>query len=212
MFVIKKELTNIKICGMLSSSKAMGGWKMKGINKLASIVTKVLEVFHWVGVGLMASATVCSAVAPGYIGYFVSLDAKECCGAVLDVYGFEIHAAVTNGTVDMTTFLLFGIGATVILALMALVFRNLSRIFKASEDDTPFRKENIRMLREIGYFSIAVPVVGLIMSIVVRLVIGAEAAEISVGQGGIFMGIIVLCLTQYFVYGAELEKDVDGLL
>ena len=56
------------------------------------------------------------------------------------------------------------------------------------------------------------PVVGLIMSIVVRLVIGAEAAEISVGQGGIFMGIIVLCLTQYFVYGAELEKDVDGLL
>ena len=185
---------------------------MKGINKLASVVTKVLEVFHWVGVGLMAAATVCSAVAPGYIGYFVSLDTKECCGAVLDVYGFEIHAAVTNGTVDMTTFLLFGIGATVILLLMALVFRNLSRIFKASEDDTPFRKENIRMLREIGYFSIAVPVVGLIMSIVVRLVIGAEAAEISVGQGGIFMGIIVLCLTQYFVYGAELEKDVDGLL
>ena len=28
----------------------------------------------------------------------------------------------------------------------------------------------------------------------------------------IFMGIIVLCLTQFFVHGAELEKDVDGLL
>ena len=96
--------------------------------------------------------------------------------------------------------------------LKPILLGNEEEIFKASEDDTPFRKENIRMLREIGYFSIAVPVVGLIMSIVVRLVIGAEAAEISVGQGGIFMGIIVLCLTQYFVYGAELEKDVDGLL
>ena len=29
---------------------------------------------------------------------------------------------------------------------------------------------------------------------------------------GIFMGIIVLCLTQFFVHGAELENDVDGLL
>ena len=27
-----------------------------------------------------------------------------------------------------------------------------------------------------------------------------------------FMGIVVLCLTQFFVHGAELEKDVDGLL
>ena len=68
------------------------------------------------------------------------------------------------------------------------------------------------MMREIGYFSIAVPVIGFIMSIVVRLVTGVEAAEISIDTAGIFMGIIVLCLTQFFVHGAELEEDVDGLL
>jgi len=50
------------------------------------------------------------------------------------------------------------------------------------------------------------------MSVIVRLVTGAESAEISLNMGGIFKGIIVLCLTQYFVHGAELEKDVDGLL
>ena len=50
------------------------------------------------------------------------------------------------------------------------------------------------------------------MSIIVRLVTGVETAEISIDMGGIFMGIIVLCLTQYFVHGADLEKDVDGLL
>ncbi|MBP3654436.1 MAG: hypothetical protein J6J04_03275 [Oscillospiraceae bacterium] len=185
---------------------------MKGINKLAKIITKILEVFHWVGTCLMAAATVCAFAAPQWVGYFVGIDAKECCGAELAVYGFEVNAAVTDGNVDMTTFFLFGIGAVVILALMAMVFRNLNLIFKKSENATPFQKDNIRMLKEIGIFSIAVPVVGFVMSIITRLVIGVNAAEISINQSGIFMGIIVLCLTQYFIHGADLEKDVDGLL
>lgn len=185
---------------------------MKGIHKAATIVTKILEVFHWVGTALMAAATVCSLAAPQWVGYFVGIEARECCGAELAVYGFEVHAPVTAGNVDMTTFFLFGIGATVILALMAMVFRNLNLIFKKSENATPFQKDNIRMLKEIGIFSIAVPVVGFVMSSLTRLVIGVDAAEISVSQSGIFMGIIVLCLTRFFIHGAELEQDVDGLL
>lgn len=185
---------------------------MNRINKAGKIITKILEVFHWVGTALMAAATVCALAAPEWVGYFVGFDAKECCGANLTVYGFEVNAPVVNGNVDMTTFFLFGIGAAIILALMAMVFRNLHLIFRKSENTTPFQKDNIRMMKEIGIFSIAVPVVGFVMSLVIRLVIGAEAAEIRVSQSGIFMGIIVLCLTQYFIHGAELENDVDGLL
>ena len=37
-------------------------------------------------------------------------------------------------------------------------------------------------------------------------------AEISLDTTGIFMGIIVLCLTQFFAHGVDLEEDVDGLL
>lgn len=185
---------------------------MKGINKLGKIITKILEVFHWVGAVLMVAATVCSVVAPNWVKYFVGFDAKECCGANLEVYGFEVNAPVVNGNTDMTSFMLFGIGAVIILAVMAMVFRNLHLIFKKSENGTPFQKDNIRMMKEIGIFAIAVPVIGLIMSIIVRLVTGVETAEISIDMGGIFMGIIVLCLTQYFVHGADLEKDVDGLL
>ena len=181
---------------------------MKKLNKLAKIVTKVLEVFHWVGAALMLVATVCSVAAPKWLGYFVGIDAKE----QLSVYGFEVYAAVTNGNMDMKTFLLFGIGAFIILTLMAMVFRNLYLIFKKSENDTPFQKDNIRMLKEIGIFSISIPIIGLVMSTIIRLVIGVDAVEISVNQSGVVMGIIVLCLTQFFRYGAELEKDVDGLL
>ena len=185
---------------------------MKKISKLGKVITKILEVFHWVGAALMTAATVCSMVAPGWVKYFVGFDAKECCGANLEVYGFEVNAPVVNGSADMTSFMLFGIGGIIILVVMAMVFRNLYLIFKKSENATPFQKENVRMMREIGIFSIAVPVVGFIMSVIIRLVTGVETAELSIDMSGIFMGIIVLCLTQFFAHGAELEKDVDGLL
>ena len=185
---------------------------MKNINKLGKIIAKILEVFHWVGAILMTAAAVCSVAAPDWVKYFVGFDAKECCGADLEVYGFEVNAPVIDGAVDMKAFLIFSISAIIILAVMAMVFRNLHLIFKKSESGTPFQKDNIRMMREIGIFSIAVPVIGFIMSIVVRLITGVETAEISINTSGIFMGIIVLCLTQFFVHGADLEKDVDGLL
>ena len=185
---------------------------MKKINKLAKVVTKVVEIFHWVAVALMAAATVCSVAAPSWVGYFVGFDAKECCGANLSIYGFEINAVVTDGKVNMTAFLLFGIGAILILALMAMIFRNLNLIIKKSEGTTPFQADNVRMFREIGIFSIAVPVVGLIMSIIARIVLGAEAAEVSNSFEGLVIGIVVLCITQFFAHGIEIEKDVDGLV
>ena len=185
---------------------------MKGLSKLGKTITKILEVFHWVGAVLMAVATVCSMVAPDWVKYFVGFDSKNCCGTELQVYGFEVNAPVNDGNTDMLTFMLFGIGAVIILAVMAMVFRNLYLIFKKSENATPFQKDNIRMMREIGIFSIAVPVIGFIMSVIIRLATGVETAELGIDMAGIFMGIIILCLTQFFVHGAELEKDVDGLL
>ena len=65
------------------------------------------------------------------------------------------------------------------------------------------------MLREIGIFCIVVPVIGLVMSAVSRLVLGVET---SVNLYGFSMGIIVLCLTQSFAHGAALEQDVEGLV
>ena len=185
---------------------------MKGLNKLGKVITKILEVFHWVGVALMIAAVICSIAAPNWIGYFVGFDAKECCGANLEIYGFEINAPVSDGKVDLSSFLIFGIGAIVILAVMAMVFRNLHLIFKKSENSTPFQKDNVRMMREIGIFTIAIPVIGFIMSVIARLVMGSDVAEISIDMGGIFMGIVVLCFTQFFAHGVELENDVDGLV
>ena len=104
---------------------------MKSFSKLianmAKVVTKVVEIFHIVAVILMTAATVCSAVSPSWVNYFVGFDAKECCGTNLTTYGFEVNAKVTDGKVDMTAVLMFGIGATLILALMAMIFSNQDR-------------------------------------------------------------------------------------
>ena len=40
---------------------------MKGINKLGKVITKILEVFHWVGVALMLAAIICSIAAPNLV-------------------------------------------------------------------------------------------------------------------------------------------------
>ena len=41
---------------------------------------------------------------------------------------------------------------------------------------------------------------------------GVDVAETAVSIGGFIIGLVVLCITQYFAKGVELQEDVDGLL
>lgn len=68
------------------------------------------------------------------------------------------------------------------------------------------------MAREIGLFYLAVPTAGLAAVNLARVVLGPERCEASVQPGGIFTGLVVLCLAQVFSYGVQLQSDVDGLI
>lgn len=183
---------------------------MKHVNTATKIIAKILEIAHWVATGLMVAIAVCSQAAPQWLGHLMDLDTVP--EGAVPIYGFEVVLANDAGELNTKALLLFAISGTILCALVAMIFRNIYLIVKKSEDASPFQKDNIRMLREIGIFSIAIPVVGLIMSIITRLVLGVNATETSVDMTGFVMGIIVLSLTQVFAYGAKLEKDVDGLL
>lgn len=185
---------------------------MKKIPSITKVLAKIVEVFHWVGVALMAAATVCSVAAPQLVRFFVGLDTAGRGWADMDVYGYSITAPCVDGMVDSTVFLFVGIGGVIVLGLMAMVFRNLYLILKRSENSTPFQKDNVRMLREMGIFCISVPVIGFVMSIIVRLVLGPDVVETSINMAGLFLGFVMLTLTQVFGRGIELEQDVDGLL
>lgn len=196
---------------MSNQTHFVGGINMKTVNKIVKIVAKILEIAHWVGAALLTAAAICTAAAPQALGFFVNMSAVEKQGEISS-YGFEVSLLNAAGEVNMTTLRMFAIGAILIFILVAMIFRNIYLIIKKSENTTPFQKDNVRMVREIGIFSIAIPVIALIMSIIIRLVVGVEAIETSVNLDGFVMGLIILSLTQVFAYGADLEKDVDGLL
>ena len=184
--------------------------EMKNISKITMAVSKTVEILHWAGAVFSAALLVCSFAAKDWLFDVVSKLIPEY-GNEVSTYGFEMTAVDENGLLDMTVIRLFAIGSVIILSLMAMVFRNVYLVVKKSEND-PFNKDNIRMIREIGIFSLSVPVIGFIMSVISRIVIGVEKAEIVVRIDGLILGILILFITQIFVYGAELQNDVDGLL
>ena len=184
---------------------------MKGLNKAVLILSKALEILHWVACGFLAVFIGILVFAKDWIVSILEAGIPEF-GTEVKTYGLEMTPVLPDGTINVTMIIIFAIGAIVSLALMAMVFRNIYLVVKKSRTESPFCKDNVRMIREIGIFSIAVPVVGLIMSIIAKLVVGVDVLETSVSLDSFVMGIVILALTNFFAHGAKLEKDVDGLV
>lgn len=184
---------------------------MKGIQTATKVGAKIMEIGHWIVVGMMSAVAVLSLVAPQLLKYLMDVKALQADG-LAEAYGLEIYVGDGAGGIRYLALSLFAVGAAALFALMALVFRNLSQLVGRSETDTPFSQKNIVSLRRMGRCCIFVPLVGLLMSTVIRLVMGPEVCEVSMDMSGLFMGLVVLCLTEYFAHGAKLEQEVDGLV
>ena len=181
----------------------------KKLNKAVKIIAKIFEIVHWAGIGIMIAMAICAVAATEWLTS--NLDIGN--NTHMSFYGYEVSFVNSVGGVETKALLMFAIGAAAICPLMAMIFRNIYLIFKLSESSTPFCKDNIRMVKEMGIFSIAIPVVGLIMGIITGFVIGLVKVEhVSVNATGIIIGLIALAMTQFFVHGAELEQDTDGLV
>lgn len=190
---------------------------MKKLNRAIIIISRIVEVFMWVGAALSVIITILSAAGKLDLIHFFT-DATP--GTEMLYSGdFALRAVNAQGQPVGAAFVLFFITIAITLALMAMCARNVHLIFKTSEGqtrfskgETPFQPDNIRMVREIGIFLIAIPVVQFIMSIVARIALGPDMVESSLGMQTVFMGLVVLALSQYFAYGMKLQDDVDGLL
>lgn len=191
---------------------------MKSVNRAAIILTKILEVLHWFAAAVMAVVLIASAASANWLEEILQKGSGTL-GDTLTTYGFEMNVVYSDGKINMTAILLFSICAVIILSLMAMVFRNVNLILKTtlgktkfSKGQTPFQKDNTRMVREIGIFFISVPVISFVMSVIVRAVLGVDNAEISVDFQNLIIGIIVLCLSQSFAYGNALQDQADETL
>lgn len=183
---------------------------MKKLNTAAAVAAKVLEILHWTGAAAALVVFVLSFASPSAVaGMAAGL------GGRVTFYGFSMSAAQPygpiGGSIGVAGVRVISAAAFLIFNLMAMVFRNVYLIFRTSKGktwfakgETPFQDDVVRMVREIGIFSISVPVVGLLVSAAARLAMGVDAAEWSVDFSGFVTGILVLCLSQVFAYGMRL--------
>lgn len=195
---------------------------MKGINKFAAVLSKIMEVGHWVAAALMALTFVIAAFMPNQLNKIVDMEGLSADAVMqsdFSSYGYSVECFNANGSFNTKAFALFAIGSAIIMTLMAMIFRNVNLSLKTaagktkfSKGETPFQKDVVRMVREIGIFFISIPVIGIIVSTIGTLIIGVDVLEASMDFDGIVIGIIILCLSQIFTYGEKLQSDVDGLL
>lgn len=180
----------------------------KKLDKAAVVLTKLMEVAHWIG----AVGTLVGLVLLLTMGERALVSPVAEANEELAIYGFRMTVADGVGNPDLGALkALLMVGVTNLI-LMALVFRNVHRILKNTEGGTPFQPDNIRMVREIGYFLMAVPVVGLTASGLIRLILGVDLVESSVDMPFLVIGLVALCLSRVFARGMELETETEGLL
>lgn len=175
---------------------------------------KVMEVFHWVVVGLMIASLLAYFVDKSLLRYLVNIGNGE-----FVVPGYSINVLDAHGALQGSLFVSALITGVIVCGLMAMVFRNIYLIFKTtagqtkfSKGPTPFQPANVRMLREVGIFVLSIPVIEFAIDNIAKLAAGADAVESSVSVSGLVFGIALLCLSQFFAYGTQLQSDADGLL
>lgn len=188
----------------------------KNINKITKVVSKFFEILFFLSFLVMIAAAVLSFVIPEKFGNFLL---ESVGNGTIATNGFEIAIADKNGNLISAAVKLFVFAGIFTMPCMAMIFRNIYLIIKTcegktwfSKGKTPFQKDVVRMVREIGIFSIMIPVIGFVMSLIARLLIGVDSCETSVQIVGVAMGIAMICFSEIFAYGIKLEEEVEGLV
>lgn len=182
---------------------------MKTLDKTTRVLAKLVEVLHWIAtVGLLVFLILSFFMGTGIVQSLASSGG----GMRFAVYALDFTLTGKSGEINLTALRLTMLSGAILMALMAMVFRNICLIMKNAEDGTPFQKDNVRMLREIGIFLSAQPILSLILSWIIRWAAGPDMVEASIGLDNFIVGMVALCLSQFFAHGVELENDAEGLL
>ena len=188
----------------------------KNINKITKVVSKFFEILFFLSFLVMISAAVLSFTMPQKFGEFLL---ESVGNGTIATNGFEIAIADKNGNLISAAVKIFVFAGIFTMPCMAMIFRNIYLIIKTcegktwfSKGKTPFQKDVVRMVREIGIFSIMIPVIGFVMSLIARIFIGVDSCETSVQIVGVAMGIAMICFSEIFAYGIKLEEEVEGLI
>lgn len=180
------------------------------------ILAKIAEVVHWCLAGLILVGTFAAIIQPKALMEWLVYTVLHG-ETTLSYYGFDVAIVSADGMPRFGIILWFMAGSVIVLSLTAMIFRNIYLILKTAEGktwfakgDTPFQKNIVRMFREIGIFFIAIAIMGLISDIIVKIAGGGSTNGFD--YMSCLMGLVFICVSQFFSYGTSLEKDLDGLV
>ncbi len=178
----------------------------KTFTRFATVFSKLFEIAYFIAAAGCVVALVLAAVDPA--GFLAGVEPRE----EISAQGFSLVISNDQRQLLPGALQIFLIEAALSTGLMGMVFRNVNLVLRKSQDKTPFQKDNVRMLREIGFFFISIAVVQLIFCGVAVLVLGPDRAEVSAGAANFVTGLLMLCLSQCFALGVRMQQDVDGLV
>lgn len=189
------------------------------LNNAAATIAKIFEVCNYALIGVFCILFVMYLLVPNIIagdliaienGRITFLSFPTNWVSVPETFGPSFHITVAVWMIELMA---EGV-------LLAMIFRNVYLIFRTSAGKTknsvgptPFQTANVKLLRQIGLYAIAIPLVEVLAYGSLAILVGPgifQEAGISVEY--VVLGIVVLCLSQFFAYGVELQSDVDGLL
>lgn len=187
----------------------------KGLNRTLSVISKIAEIAGWIG------AVLSLIIFAGSFNKDVVREIVAGKSEMVQGIGFELGLISNTGAINYFAVSMYYIGVAIAFALVALIFRNLDIIlhtisgrYEKAESTSPFQKDVVKRVKRIGILSIAIPVFSFVLTAIVYVVslFKGIPVDVSVSLEGVVIGLVCLCLTQIFSYGAQLEKEVDGLL
>ena len=169
---------------------------MSTLNKVTKTIAKILEVLCFIGAGI---ALICTIACVAFNGQIASLIASNF--DTITVGGLSAaDAGVTPDSLAHSIIAIF-IGGIITSSLVAMIFRNIHLIFQTTEGktwfskgETPFQADNVRMVREIGIFAIAIPFVELISGFAYAA-LAQSTFHGSLNLTSLIFGLVILCLS-----------------
>lgn len=199
------------------------GARWGGVNGVASVIARIIEIVLWLGVAWLVVGAVLLYMNRSAI--VVDADANRVYADSISVSGSFLDVDVYLGRGRMRDEVYYPLVALVlvaqlaILVCMVLVFHEIADVCLRLKEwehsrgglEGPFGERMVRSFRFVGSCLIALPVVSWVMA----AVCGLLGASVSVGLGSVvfvMLGLLCWSLAHVFESGAAMQREMDGLV
>lgn len=199
------------------------GARWGGVNGVASVIARIIEIVLWLGVAWLVVGAVLLYMNRSAI--VVDADANRVYADSISVSGSFLDVDVYLGRGRMRDEVYYPLVALVlvaqlaILVCMALVFHEIADVCLRLKEwehsrgglEGPFGERMVRSFRFVGSCLIALPVVSWVMA----AVCGLLGASVSAGLGSVvfvMLGLLCWSLAYVFESGASMQHEMDGLV